>query len=60
MDQNQYSLIRLIPIFVLIFGALSAEVGMEMEIATMAIIGFACVFVGAIGFARIIWDTVKK
>ena len=60
MDQNQYSLIRLIPIFVLIFGALSAEAGMEMEIATMAIIGFACVFVGAIGFARIIWDTVKK
>jgi len=60
MDPNQYSLIRFIPIFVLIFGALSAEVGMEMEIATMAIIGFACVFVGAIGFARIIWDTVKK
>ena len=53
-------MIRLIPIFVLIFGALSAEAGMEMEIATMAIIGFACVFVGAIGFARIIWDTVKK
>ena len=60
MDQYEYSLIRLIPIFVLIFGALSAEAGMEMEIATMAIIGFACVFVGAIGFARIIWDTVKK
>ena len=48
------------PILILLFGALSAEIGMELEIATMAIIGFACVFVGAIGFARMIWDIVKK
>ena len=31
-----------------------------MEIATMAILGFSCVFVGAIGFARMVWDKVKK
>ena len=49
-----------IPIFILFFGAISAEVGMELEIATMAILGFACVFVGAIGFARMVWDKVKK
>ena len=49
-----------LPIFILLFGAISAEVGMEMEIATMAILGFACVFVGAIGFARMVWDRVKK
>ena len=48
------------PIFILLFGAISAELGMEMEITTMAIIGFACVFVGAIGFARMVWDKVKK
>jgi len=48
------------PIFILLFGAVSAEVGMELEIATMAILGFACVFVGAIGFARMVWDKVKK
>jgi hypothetical protein len=49
-----------IPIFILLFGAISAEVGMELEIATMAILGFSCVFVGAIGFARMVWDMVKK
>ncbi len=49
-----------LPILILLFGAISAEVGMEMEIATMAILGFACVFVGAIGFARMVWDRVKK
>jgi hypothetical protein len=48
------------PIFILLFGAISAEIGMDMEITTMAIIGFACVFVGAIGFARMVWDKVKK
>ena len=48
------------PILILLFRAISAEVGMEMEIATMAILGFACVFVGAIGFARMVWDRVKK
>ena len=48
------------PIFILLFGAISAEVGMRMEIATLAILGFACVFVGAIGFARMVWDKVKK
>jgi multisubunit Na+/H+ antiporter MnhG subunit len=35
-------------------------VGMELEIATMSILGFACVFVGAIGFTRMVWDRVKK
>jgi multisubunit Na+/H+ antiporter MnhG subunit len=45
---------------ILLFGAISAEVGMELEITTMTIIGFACVFVGAIGFARMVWDRVKK
>tara|TARA_R110000796_G_scaffold245427_1_gene369655 strand:- start:102 stop:263 length:162 start_codon:yes stop_codon:yes gene_type:complete len=49
-----------IPVVILFFGAISAEVGMEMEIAAMAILGFACVFVGGVGFARIIWDMVKK
>ena len=49
-----------IPILILLFGAVSAEIGMELEITTMAIIGFACVFVGAIGFARMVWDRVKK
>ena len=49
-----------LPILILLFGAISAEVGMEMEIATMAILGFACVFVGEIGFARMVWDSVKK
>ena len=48
------------PIFILLFGAVAAEVGMELEIATMAILGIACVFVGAIGFARMVWDKVKK
>jgi hypothetical protein len=49
-----------IPVIILFFGAISAEVGMEMEIATMAILGFTCVFVGGVGFARMIWDMVKK
>ena len=53
-------LLQYVPIFILLFGAISAEVGMEMEIATMAILGFACVFVGAIGFARMVWERVKK
>ncbi len=48
------------PIVILILGAFFAEVGMEMEIATLAIIGFVCVFVGAIGFARLVWDRVKR
>ena len=48
------------PIFILLFGAVTAEVGMETGIATMAIQGFAFVFVGAIGFARMVWDRVKK
>jgi|TARA_R110000823_G_scaffold243702_2_gene367879 hypothetical protein len=48
------------PIFILLFGAVTAEVGMETDIATMAILGFAFVFVGAIGFARMVWDRVKK
>jgi hypothetical protein len=48
------------PILILLFGAITAEVGMETEIATMAILGFVCVFVGAIGFARMVWDRVKK
>ena len=60
MDSNQYALVKLIPVFVLIFGALSAGIGVDADIASMAIIGFACVFVGAIGVARIVWDTVKK
>jgi len=58
-DPSQF-LQKHIPIFILLFGAVSAEVGMELEIATMAIVGFACVFVGAIGFARMVWDRVKK
>ena len=60
MDSNQYALVKLIPVFVLIFGDLSAEIGVDADIASMAIIGFACVFVGAIVVARIVWDTVKK
>ena len=61
MQSNPFRLlIQYIPIFILLFGAISAEVGMEMEIATMAILGFACVFVGAIGFARMVWVKVKK
>ena len=61
MQSNPFRLlIQYIPIFILLFGAISAEVGMEMEIATMAILGFSCVFVGAIGFARMVWDKVKK
>ena len=48
------------PILILLFGAITAEVGMETEISTMAILGFVCVFVGAIGFARMVWDRVKK
>jgi len=61
MQSNPFRfLIQYIPIFILLFGAISAEIGMELEIATMAILGFACVFVGAIGFARMVWDRVKK
>ena len=61
MRHNPFKfLMEYIPILILLFGAGSAEIGMEMEIATMAILGFACVFVGAIGFARMIWDMVKK
>jgi len=61
MRHNPFKfLMEYIPILILLFGAVSAEIGMEMEIATMAILGFACVFVGAIGFARMIWDMVKK
>jgi hypothetical protein len=48
------------PILILLLGAVTAEVGMETEIATVAILGFVCVFVGAIGFARMVWDRVKK
>ncbi len=61
MPSNPFRLLQeYMPILILLFGAVSAEVGMEMEIATMAILGFACVFVGAIGFARMVWDRVKK
>ena len=61
MHSNPFRfLLEYMPIFILLFGAVSAEIGMEMEIATMAILGFACVFVGAIGFARMVWDRVKK
>jgi len=61
MQSNPFRfLIQYIPIFILLFGAISAEIGMELEIATMAILGFSCVFVGAIGFARMVWDRVKK
>ena len=61
MHSNPFSLLQeYIPIFILLFGAVSAEVGMELEGATMGILGFACVFVGAIGFARMVWDKVKK
>ena len=61
MRHNPFKfLMEYIPILILLFGAVSPEIGMEMEIATMAILGFACVFVGAIGFARMIWDMVKK
>jgi|TARA_B100001964_G_scaffold235495_1_gene295674 hypothetical protein len=61
MQSNPFRfLLEYIPILILLFGAVSAEVGMELEIATMAILGFACVFVGAIGFARMVWDKVKK
>tara|TARA_Y100000593_G_scaffold88347_1_gene170490 strand:- start:447 stop:635 length:189 start_codon:yes stop_codon:yes gene_type:complete len=55
-----YLIIKLMPVIILMFGALSAEIGMENEITTMAIIGFACVFVGAIGFARLVWDSIKR
>ena len=61
MRSNPFQFLQeYMPIFILLVGAVSAEVGMEMEIATMAILGFACVFVGAIGFARMVWDRVKK
>jgi len=60
MNQPFRFLLQYVPVLILIFGAISAEIGMEMEIATMAILGFACVFVGAIGFARMVWDKVKK
>ena len=60
MNQPFRFLLQYVPVLILIFGAISAEIGMEMEIATMAILGFACVFVGAIGFARMVWDNVKK
>ena len=61
MHSNPFRLLQeYMPIFILLFGAVSAEVGMELEIATMAILGFSCVFVGAIGFARMVWDRVKK
>jgi len=61
MPNNPFKLLQeLLPILILLFGAVTAEVGMEMEIATMAILGFSCVFVGAIGFARMVWDRVKK
>jgi hypothetical protein len=61
MQSNPFRfLLEYIPILILLFGAVSAEIGMELEITTMAIIGFACVFVGAIGFARMVWDRVKK
>ena len=60
MNQPFRFLLQYVPVLILIFGAISAEIGREMEIATMAILGFACVFVGAIGFARMVWDKVKK
>ena len=61
MPSNPFKLLQEhVPIFILLFGAVSAEVGMELEIATMAILGVSCVFVGAIGFARMVWDRVKK
>ena len=60
MNQPFRFLLQYVPVLILIFGAISAEIGMEMEIATMAILGFACVFVGAIGFDRMVWDKVKK
>ena len=61
MTPNPFQfLLHYMPIMMLLFGAISAEVGMELEITTMTIIGFACVFVGAIGFARMVWDRVKK
>ena len=61
MDTNPFKLLqKYMPILILLFGAITAEVGMETEIATMAILGFVCVFVGAIGFARMVWDRVKK
>ena len=61
MPSNPFKLLQEhVPILILLFGAVSADVGMEAEIATMAILGFACVFVGAIGFARMVWDRVKK
>ena len=61
MRTNPFKLLQeYMPILILLFGAITAEVGMETEIATMAILGFACVFVGAIGFARMVWDRVKK
>ena len=61
MPNNPFKLLQeLLPILILLFGAVTAEVGMEMEIATMAILGFSCVFVGGIGFARMVWDRVKK
>ena len=61
MPSNPFKLLQEhVPILILLFGAITAEVGMELEIATMAILGFACVFVGAIGFARMVWDRVKK
>ena len=61
MRTNPFKLLQeYMPILILLFGAITAEVGMETEIATMAILGFACVFVGAIGFARMVWGSVKK
>ena len=61
MQSNPFRfLLEYIPILILLFGAVSDEVGMELETATMAIPGFACVFVGAIGFARMVWDKEKK
>lgn len=61
MPSNPFKLLQeYMPILILLFGAITAEVGMELEIATMAILGFACVFVGAIGFTRMVWDRVKK
>jgi multisubunit Na+/H+ antiporter MnhG subunit len=54
------SLQEYMPILILLLGAVTAEVGMETEIATVSILGFVCVFVGAIGFARMVWDRVKK
>ena len=61
MRYNPFQIMQqYIPVIILFFGAISAEVRMEMEIATMAILGFTCVFVGGVGFARMIWDMVKK